>query len=282
MADPIPPGQRAVSMKLTGRARSGSVGATRRLGLIIVDAQLDFCEGGALAVPGGGEVIPLLNRMRAEGDWSAVVLTQDWHPPDHKSFASNNAEAALFSVVELPGIGPQMMWPNHCVQNSAGAQFHPQLERAPGDHVVQKGTHAATDSYSGFGDASADKHFEKTPLERILREAGVTDVFVGGLATDYCVSYTCKDAALAGFNTFCVLPATRHIAPESLAEELAAMRKLGVHIVESVDDVPAKATLEALRREDEEARSEAEAKRTHALAHGVPPGSGSGSSAVSS
>ena len=127
-------------------AAARSVGGARKA-LIIVDVQNDFCDGGSLAVPDGDAVVPVINRLRARCTWDVVVLTQDWHPPTHASFASNNAGAALFSVVELEGMGKQVMWPNHCVQGTPGAEFHPRLDRAPGDVVVRKGTVERVDSY---------------------------------------------------------------------------------------------------------------------------------------
>ena len=156
-------------------------GPGRVVALVIVDVQNDFCGGGALAVPDGEAVVPLINRLRAEGRWNGgVFLTQDWHPREHTSFASNHEGAALFSLLELPGIGLQVMWPNHCVQGSPGAEFHKDLVRLPTDKIVRKGKHPDTDSYSGFGDSSLDKRFEKTELESLLRANGVTDVFVCG------------------------------------------------------------------------------------------------------
>ena len=211
----------------------------RRAALLGVDLQNDFCAGGALAVPAGDEVVPVMNGLRALRAWAGgIFLTQDWHPRDHASFAANNPGSELFSTVELPGIGPQVMWPVHCVQGTRGADFHPGVERDASDVVIQKGTHARTDSYSGFGDASPKKLYEKTPLEAQLRSNGVTDVFVTGLATDYCVGATCKDSAACGFRTYCVIDGSRHIAEASLAAELAAMRAAGVKIVRSAD-VPA-------------------------------------------
>lgn len=152
--------------------------------LILVDVQNDFCAGGSLAVPHGDDIVPVLNHLRREGSWDLVVKTQDWHPSDHASFGSNNPGSALYTVVSqvLPGEAEpvqQMMWPNHCVQGTSGAEFHPALDHGEGDVVVRKGTNARVDSYSGFGDAFRHK-YEKTALEGVLREHGVTDVFIGG------------------------------------------------------------------------------------------------------
>ena len=206
--------------------------------LVIVDVQNDFCDGGALAVPSGNSVIPPLNALRALGGWDLIVLTQDWHPADHASFASNNPGTKLFSTVQLPIVGEQVMWPDHCVQGSVGAEFHPDLDRQEStDVIVQKGKQQGIDSYSGFGDALGHK-YEHTDLEQVLRDAGVSTVFVGGLAADFCVAFTAKDAASAGFNVFLVKDATRGISAEGVAKETEAMIAAGVQIIHS-DAVPA-------------------------------------------
>lgn len=206
--------------------------------LVIVDAQNDFCPGGALAVAEGDAIVPLANKLRAAGPWAAVALTQDWHPPNHASFAANNPGAALFTVVELPGIGLQMMWPAHCVQNTPGAHFHAALERRDSDVVIRKGTNPRVDSYSGFGDATPGHTLEKTCLEKELRARGVTKVVLCGLALDYCVAYTARNASEAGFETWVVLEATRGIAPDSIAAEMQKMRAAGVHVVQSIAELP--------------------------------------------
>ena len=147
-----------------------------------------------------------------------------------------------------PSSLPSSRSPPFPPQNSRGAEFHPDLVRdLERDVIVQKGTHRATDSYSGFGDASATKAFEQTHLQRGLDAAGVTDVVVLGLATDFCVSFTCKDAAACGFRTWCVLDGSRHIAADSLAAEVAAMRKAGCHIVMAADvaEIVAAPTIQA-------------------------------------
>lgn len=205
--------------------------------LLLIDIQNDFCGGGSLAVPDGDVVVPLANRLRATCNWDVVVLTQDWHPADHGSFAPNNSDAAPFSVRTFSDMGEQVMWPAHCIQGTLGAEFHPHLVRSPGDIVVRKGTFARVDSYSGFGDAQGGK-VERTELEEVLRSRGVTDVFVCGLALDFCVAYTCKDAARRGFNTFCVTGAARGITPEGVVKERDLMAALGVTLIESADDVP--------------------------------------------
>ena len=211
---------------------SSSSSSSRRRALILVDIQNDFISG-SLAVPKALEVLPLINQIRKEGTWEAgVFLTQDWHPIDHKSFSSNNNNAPLFSVIELPGMGEQVMWPNHCVQGTFGAELHSDLIRSHDDIVIQKGTNKNADSYSGFGDASIDKSAEKTDLEKLLRDAGATDVYVCGLATDFCVSFTAKDAARYGFISHCILSASRGISNEGCITEIASMKAIGVKVLE--------------------------------------------------
>jgi nicotinamidase-related amidase len=162
-----------------------------------------------------------------------------------------------------------MMWPPHCVQGTPGAEFHPDLERSAADIVIHKGTNSRVDSYSGFGDAQGHK-FEKTELQKVLQERDISDLFIVGLALDFCVAYTCKDAAICGFNVFCVKEACRGIQPTSIEEELAAMSKQNVHLLEHTDDVPTHDI-------------EAAAKRGiigGAIAH-VPPAPAGGTLAVS-
>ncbi len=238
----------AEAMSASSEITSSAAGATsptqyhepaagNKRALVIVDVQNDFCEGGSLAVPDGNSVIPPLNALRAQGGWDLIVLTQDWHPADHASFASNNAGAELFSTVTLPVVGEQVMWPDHCVQGSVGAEFHPDLDRDEAhDVVVQKGKQRQIDSYSGFGDALGHQ-YEHTELEQVLRDAGVSSVFVGGLAADFCVAFTAKDAAAAGFKVFLIQDATRGITAEGVQRELEQMQAAGVSIIQS-DSVP--------------------------------------------
>ena len=165
-------------------------------------------------MPRANEVFDVINRLRELVWWDLVVLTQDFHPADHASFASNNDGANIFETRTLPEVGEQVMWPDHCVQGTPGSEFHPDLVRHESDVVVQKGKVREVDSYSGFGDASEGHTKEKTELEQLLRERGVTDVFVAGLAADFCVSFTAKDAAKAGFRSYLVRDGTRGISPE--------------------------------------------------------------------
>jgi nicotinamidase/pyrazinamidase len=160
--------------------------------LIVVDVQNDFCPGGALEVQRGDEVVPFINGIR--GKYPLVVFTQDWHPRTHRSFASNNPGQKVGNVIQLGG-GSQVMWPDHCVQRTRGAEFHPKLQREPGDPVFRKGEVPEIDSYSGFMD---NDHQHETGLRGFLAERKVSGVTMVGLATDYCVKYTVLDALKFG------------------------------------------------------------------------------------
>jgi len=162
--------------------------------LILVDVQNDFLPGGALAVPDGDVVVPVANRIMDRFD--LVVATQDWHPAGHGSFASRYEGKNIGDMIELNGIA-QILWPDHCVQNTAGAEFSPDLNRDGIMHVVQKGMDKGIDSYSGFFD---NDHANTTGLGDYLRRQGAEDLFVMGLATDYCVKFTALDARRLGFN----------------------------------------------------------------------------------
>ena len=164
--------------------------------LIVVDVQNDFCEGGALAVPKAKEIIPYVNLLMEDSTYDEIILTQDWHPANHKSFASNNGKKVGESI-ELNGYS-QFMWPDHCVQGSFGAEFHKDLNLEKVTHIVQKGKNPEVDSYSGFQD---NNQLVKTDLEDYLKFKDIELVEIVGLALDYCVKYTCIDAANAGFIT---------------------------------------------------------------------------------
>ena len=195
----------------------------RRSALIVVDVQNDFCPGGSLAVPRGDEVVPVVNALARR--FSHVVLTQDWHPPGHSSFASSHQGKAPFETAELH-YGTQVLWPDHCVQGTRGAEFHPDLDIPHAQLVIRKGHRREVDSYSGF--LEADRR-TATGLGGYLKEHGVGRVVVVGLATDFCVSFTAQDAARAGLETIVVEDACRAIDLEgSLARAWAQMSALGV------------------------------------------------------
>ncbi|MEX0365575.1 MAG: bifunctional nicotinamidase/pyrazinamidase [Ruegeria sp.] len=192
--------------------------------LLVIDVQNDFCPGGALAVPGGDEVVPLINAMMAEFD--GVILTQDWHPAGHSSFASSHPGKAPFELTKMP-YGPQVLWPDHCVQGTEGAAFHADL-RTDADLILRKGFRTAIDSYSAFFE---NDHTTPTGLEGYLRTRGIDTLTLAGLATDFCVHYSAVDAAKLGFDVSVRMDACRAIDLDgSLAAAETAMRAAGVKL----------------------------------------------------
>jgi nicotinamidase/pyrazinamidase len=205
---------------------SGS--SSEREALIVVDVQRDFCPGGALAVPGGDAIVPPINRLAR--DFTHVVLTQDWHPAGHASFASAHSGRAPFETIEMP-YGAQTLWPDHCVQASVGAAFHPALEIPHAELIIRKGYHPAIDSYSAFRENDRET---PTGLAGYLRERGIERVTLCGLATDFCVLYSALDAREFGFAATVVLDACRGIDLDgSLSHALNAMRAAGVEFAVS-------------------------------------------------
>lgn len=180
--------------------------------LLVVDVQNDFCEGGSLAVPGASEIIPFINTLMEKGNYNEIILTQDWHPANHKSFASNNNRNVGETIV-MNAI-PQFMWPDHCVQGTYGAEFHKDLDVSKATKIIQKGINPEIDSYSAFQD---NNHFVKTGLEDYLKYHDIQIVEIVGLALDYCVKYTCLDAMEAGFVPMLHFQGTRavNVKPES-------------------------------------------------------------------
>jgi nicotinamidase/pyrazinamidase len=199
--------------------------------LILVDIQNDFLPGGALAVRRGDEVIPVANRLQPRFD--LVVATQDWHPPGHGSFASRYPGRKPGELSELGGL-PQVLWPDHCVQGSLGAAFAPSLAMNRVETIFRKGTDPGIDSYSGFFD---NGHRKSTGLGDYLKGRGAADLYVLGLATDYCVKFTALDARHLGFRTFLVEDGSRgvELAPGDVARAIADMRAAGVQVVRSSD-----------------------------------------------
>lgn len=193
--------------------------------LIAIDLQTDFCPGGALAVADGDEIIPQINALMAE--FSACVLTQDWHPADHASFAANHPGVAVFSMTQT-AYGPQVLWPVHCVQGSAGAAFHPKLRTDPADMVIRKGFRAQIDSYSAFFE---NDRRTPTGLDGYLRNRSIRAVTLVGLALDYCVAYSALDAARLGFEVTVIQRASRAINLNgSLADMRGQMLAAGVRL----------------------------------------------------
>jgi len=197
--------------------------------LILVDLQYDFCPGGALAVERGDETIAVANRLMPH--FSMVAATQDWHPADHGSFASEHSGTRPGDLIELAGVS-QVVWPPHCVQGTPGADLHAGLVRSKITEVFHKGTDRTIDSYSGFFD---NGHRKQTGLAAWLHERWITRIYVMGLATDYCVQATVLDARELGFDTWVIEDGCRavELAPGDGERALAAMRAAGATIVES-------------------------------------------------
>jgi nicotinamidase/pyrazinamidase len=197
--------------------------------LVIIDVQNDFCPGGSLAVKEGDAVVPLINSIA--GSFPLVVATQDWHPQGHVSFASSHRGKKPGDIITLE-TGTQALWPDHCVQGSSGAAFHPGLDLRPVRFIVRKGMTAGLDSYSAFYEND-----RKTPtgLGFLLKGLGVREVYLTGLATDYCVFYSAMDAADEGFETHVVIDGCRgvDIPAGNIESSIGAMRERGIKITRS-------------------------------------------------
>lgn len=193
--------------------------------LILIDPQVDFCPGGALAVTGGDEIMPLLNELQKQH--ANVVLTQDWHPADHSSFATQHPGKNAFDMVEMD-YGPQVLWPDHCVQDTKGAEFHDRLDVTRAQLIIRKGFRRGIDSYSAFFEND-----RKTPtgLHGFLQERGLRKLIMAGLATDFCVAFSALDAARLGYQVEVRLDGCRAIDLEgSLAAQMGAMQAAGVRL----------------------------------------------------
>lgn len=199
-----------------------------RSALLVIDVQNDFTPGGQLAVPEGDLIVPLINRLSSL--FKQVIIAQDWHPSGHASFASSHPGRQPYEVIQLP-YGEQTLWPDHCVQGSAGAEFHPDLKLPHAQLIIRKGCNPDIDSYSAF--LEADRR-TTTGLAGYLKERGIDTVYMVGLALDFCVMFSALDARAAGFNTFVVLDACRAIDMEgSLATAMERMQTAGVGLIES-------------------------------------------------
>lgn len=195
--------------------------------LLIIDIQNDFLPGGALAVAEGDKVIPIINQLI--DDFDLIVATKDWHPPNHGSFAASHPGHSVFENIDLHGL-PQTLWPVHCVENTPGAEFPPELDSARIDEIFHKGTRSEIDSYSGFHD---NGHRHSTGLAEFLREKGATEITVCGLATDYCVKFTALDAIAEGFHSTLHLPACRGVELQAgdIENAVAEVRAAGAKII---------------------------------------------------
>jgi nicotinamidase/pyrazinamidase len=218
---------------LRAASAAGKVAVEEKSVLIVVDVQNCFLPGGSLAVKDGEQVIPVINALAKH--FANVVLTQDWHTPDHISFASAHQGKKPFETIKLP-YGEQVLWPDHCVQGTDGAAISKEIAIPQAELVVRKGYHQKIDSYSAFYEAD---HKTPTGLAGYLKQRGLTTVFVTGLATDFCVGWTAIDARRSGFKTYVIEDACRGIDVNgSLAKAWAAMKKAGVRRITS-DDIKA-------------------------------------------
>ena len=191
--------------------------------LIVIDVQNDFCPGGALAVAGGDEIVADINALMTE--FAAVILTQDWHPAGHLSFASSHAGKAPFEMTDMP-YGPQVLWPDHCIQGTPGAAFHAALETTRADAIIRKGMNPLIDSYSAFFE---NDHETPTGLDGYLRTRGISKLTLVGLATDFCVNFSAVDAARLGYDASVRCDLCRAIDLDgSLDAALSGMREAGV------------------------------------------------------
>jgi nicotinamidase/pyrazinamidase len=205
------------------------VAHAKKRALLVVDVQNGFCAEGNLPVPDGEAVVPVINRLMAEGGYDLVVASQDWHPPDHKSFASQHSGKKPFEMGSLRG-RPQVMWPDHCVQGTRDAELHPELDRSRIHLVQHKGEDRETDSYSAFRDNHAER---TTGLDAELKRHGIEELDVCGLATDYCVKFSALDAVamLPGVKVRVIENASRGITPEGVQSALEELRRAGVEVV---------------------------------------------------
>lgn len=197
-----------------------------RKALVVVDVQNDFCPGGALAVAEGDRIVPGINAIRDQ--YPLVVFTQDWHPADHKSFATAHPGKKPGDHVDLLGVD-QVLWPVHCVQETFGAEFRRDLDIRPGDPVVRKGTDRNVDSYSAFFDNARKK---QTELDQLLRRERIDEVHLVGLATDYCVRFSAEDAISLGYRVTVITSLTRgvNLAPDDSQKALEGLARLGARL----------------------------------------------------
>jgi nicotinamidase/pyrazinamidase len=200
--------------------------------LVIIDVQNDFTPGGSLAVPGGNEIVALINRLQQEFD--LIIATQDWHPRDHSSFAVNHRDKKEFEKIDWQG-HEQILWPVHCVQNSQGANFYPSLETARIETIFRKGTNTRIDSYSAFYD---NAHLKSTGLTGYLREKGANDLYFCGLAAEYCVYFSIKDALKEGFKVTLIEDATRALNASDFESAKKDIIEKGGKIIISKEILP--------------------------------------------
>lgn len=199
--------------------------------LIMVDLQNDFCQNGSLAVPDGDAVVPLANQL--QDCFDVLIATKDWHPKDHMSFASNHPGHSVGDILMVHGL-QQVLWPDHCVQNTKGSDFHPKLDVSRIHKIIFKGTDKTIDSYSAFFD---NEHKRATGLADYLRSEKVKTIYIMGLATDYCVKYSCRDAVKLGFDVHVIEDACRGVELKvgDVAAAFKEMREEGVKVEQSAN-----------------------------------------------
>jgi len=197
--------------------------------LIVVDPQNDFMPGGSLAVKVGNQIVPVINKLTKSGLFDLVIFTKDWHPSNHKSFASQHEGKNLFDVIDLNGID-QVLWPDHCVQDTEGSMFHKDIDmNIPNLYIFKKGMNTEVDSYSGFLD---NDHKSSTGLTEFLKEKGVYETYIMGIAGDYCVKYTAIDSSSEGFDTYVIMDGVRSIT-DDITPVLDELRDNSVIIIDS-------------------------------------------------
>ncbi len=206
--------------------------------LLLIDVQNDFCTGGNLAVPNGEEIVPVINKLMSEGDYDLIAASLDWHPQDHGSFVSQHPGKKVFETGELSG-QPQIIWPDHCVQGTKGAEFHPDLDKEKIDHIQTKGTDKTVDSYSAFRDNMQDR---LTGLSDYLQEQGITELHICGLATDVCVKFSLLDAAelLPGVKIVFVEDASRGLSEDAVNTAKQEISAAGIDIRQAAELLPEK------------------------------------------
>ena len=197
--------------------------------LILIDIQNDFLPGGALGVPDGDHIIPVINNIQHK--FNCIIATRDWHPANHGSFASNHVNKQPGEVIQLNGL-TQILWPDHCIQGSPGAELSPLINQSLLSNVILKGTDPDIDSYSAFYD---NGHLKETGLQTYLKRNGITSLYVAGLATDYCVYYTVKDALKLGYATTLITDATKgvNLHPDDSQKAITDMEKRGAQLTTS-------------------------------------------------
>lgn len=197
--------------------------------LVLIDVQNDFMPGGALAVPKGDEIVPLINKLQEKFD--LVIATQDWHPTGHASFASSHEGKMEFEVIKLDGLD-QVMWPEHCIQNTQGAEFHPDLNTSRIEAIFRKGTNKKIDSYSGFYD---NAHLKSTGLSGYLKEKKVEELYFAGLAAEYCVYFSIIDALGEGFKSILIEDATRALNNDEFEKARIDILRKGGKVIKSTE-----------------------------------------------